>query len=443
MQIAPLLVGVLFILSTAICLSRGLGGDADSRHEAAFAGFFALLLASAYADQTAPFRNPWALTFMLKPNHALGLAFTPVVLLAMSRAQTARSRILAAVLLHILGWIFIIHMAFVVSGFLVFVALSWLQKRPERVRDAWSVAAVVGLGLVLVSPYFYMLREFVGATSVAPRLGIPPQSAHTLDGTVRLGLVFPVACFGALSLARGVNVFGRILASQFVAAQINWQIFHVLGVLQLAKEMDEAYYWLRFVTALVAGIGFFRLGRVVAPRLARLAPRMAPRASSSAVMVPWLLLMAVPSALPGWWEPPTMDRYFSAGLRPQPARVLAPTAFLRAQTSPGDVVAGDRVYARYVAAFGARRVLLAESLNPPGDFADRVAVESALVSGEPKARIESGRIRYGIRYLLVTPAFLSAHPGASLERLRARPDLHQVYEQGTGVDRVTIFELVP
>jgi hypothetical protein len=43
----------------------------------------------------------------------------------------------------------------------------------------------------------------------------------------------------------------------------------------------------------------------------------------------------------------------------------------------------------------------------------------------------------------VTPAFLSAHPGASLERLRARPDLHQVYEQGTGVDRVTIFELVP
>ena len=137
-----------------------------------------------------------------------------------------------------------------------------------------------------------------------------------------------------------------------------------------------------------------------------------------------------------------MDRYFSAARRPQPEQVLAPAAFLRTRTKPADVVAGDRVYARYVAAFGARRVLLAESLNPPGDFAERTEVEQALVSGEPKSRIESGRRRYGIRYLLVTPAFLSTHPGTSLENLQARPDLRQVYEHGTGVDRVTIFELV-
>lgn len=441
MQVAPLIVGALFLLATAVCVSRGLGGDADARIEAAFAGFFALLLASAYPDQTAPFRNPWALTFMLKPNHALGLAFMPVVLLAMSRLETTRARVLAAFLLHLLGWVFIIHMAFVVSGLLVFGALSWLQKRPDRARDTWNMASVVALGLVLVSPYFYMLREFVAATGVAPRLGIPSQSAHTLDGTLRLGIVFPLAVFGALSLARGGSVFGRILAAQFVAAQINWQIFHVLGLFQLAKEMDEGYYWLRFVTALIAGIGLWRLGRVAGPRLSKLAPRMRFAAPSPAPMVACLLL-AVPTALPAWWEPQTMDRYFSAALRPQPERVQAPAEFLRTRTDPLDVVAGDRVYARYVAAFGARRVLIADSLNPSGDFADRAAIESAIVSGEPRSRIEEGRNRFGIRYLLVTPAFLAAYPGTSLAELQARPDLRQVFEHGARLDRVIIFELV-
>ncbi len=444
MQVAPLAVGVLFLVSVLVCVSCGLGDSDESRSEAAFAGFFALLLASTYADQTAPFRNPWALTFMLKPNHALGLVFTPVVLLAMARADTWARRVWAGVLLQLLGWIFVIHMAFVISGFLVFAALCWLQKRPERVRVTSSVAAVVTVGLVLVSPYFYMLREFVSATSVAPRLGIQLQSAHTLDGTIRLGLVFPLAVFGAWSLARSASAFGRILACQFVAAQINWQIFHGLGILQLAKEMDEAYYWIRFVTALVAGIGLWRLGQIAAPRLARLArgPTLGDRVAPAA-MTALLLLVAAPTALPGWWDPESMDRYFAAALRPQPERVRVPMAFLRTRTEPAAVVAGDRIYARYVAAFGARRVLLADSLNPPGDFSKRVQIEAAIVSGQPTVLIEEGRRAYGIRYLLVTPAFLAAYPGSTLENLLARPDLRQVYNHGSAQDRVTIFELRP
>jgi len=444
MQVAPLVVGVLFLLSVHACFSRGLGGALESKNEAVFAGFFALLLASTWADQTAAFRNPWALTFILKPNHALGLVFTPIVLLAMARARTWAGRLWAGVLLHLLGWIFVIHMAFVISGFFVFAAWSWLEKRPERGRVILDVAAVTLIGTILVSPYFYMLREFVGATSVAARLGIQPQSAHTLDGTIRLGLLFPLALFGAWSLARGASVFGRILACQFVAAQVNWQIFHVLGAFQLGKEMDEGFYWIRFVTALVAGIGFWRLGRIAAPRVARLIGRGAlGEGALSTATVAGLLVIAAPTALPGWWDPGRMDRYFTAALRPAPERVSVPAAFLRDRTDPKAVVVGDRLYARYVSAFGARRVLLAESLNPPGDFSRRVEVETAVVSGQPASLIEEGRQRYGLRYLLVTPAFLAGHPGVTLDSLQARPDLRQVFQSGAAEDRVTIFELLP
>ena len=442
MQVAPLVVGILFLVSVLFCVSRGLGDSEESRIEAGFAGFFALLLASTYADQTAPFRNPWALTFILKPNHALGLVFTPVVLLALARARDWRGRFLAGVLLQLLGWIFVIHMAFVISGFLVFAAWSWLQKRPERVRVLVDVAAVTLVGVVLVSPYFYMLREFVGATTVAARLGIQPQSAHTLDGTIRLGMAFPLALFGLWSLARGESAFGRILAAQFVAAQVNWQIFHLLGVFEIGKEMDEGFYWIRFVTALVAGIGFCRLGRIAAPRIARLMRTAPGERALSAATVAGLLLVAAPSALPGWWDPARLDRYFSAALRPSPPRVQAPAAFLREQTDRKAVVVADRVYARYVPAFAARRVLLAESLNPPGDFARRVAIEAAVLRGQPAALIEEGWERYGLRYLLVTPAFLSGYPGVSLEGLRARPDLRQVFDSGAREERVTIFELL-
>lgn len=443
MQVAPLAVGVLFLLSVFGCVSRGLGGTDESRNEAVFAGFFALLLASTYADQTAPFRNSWALTFVLKPNHALGLVFTPLVLLAMVRAENKGGRLWAGFLLHLLGWIFVIHMAFVISGFFVYAALSWLQKRPERLRIVVNVAVVTVVGSILVSPYFYMLREFVGAISVAARLGIQPQSAHTLDGTIRLGLIFPLAVFGAWSLARGESAFGRVLAAQFVAAQINWQIFHVLGVFQLGKEMDEGFYWIRFVTALVAGIGFWRLGRIAIPRLARFTHSPVFREpGASFATAALLLVVAAPTALPAWWDPGRMDRYFAAALRPLPERVQAPAAFLRDRTDPKAVVAGDRAYARYVAAFGARRVLLADSLNPPGDFSRRVQVEAAVASGQSASLIEEGREHYGLRYLLVTPEFLAAHTGLTLDALQKRPDLRQVFQSGVARDSVTIFELV-
>jgi len=440
LQTAPLAIGILFILSVFVCVAKGLSDEPESRMEGAFAAFFALLMASAYIDQTAPFRNPWALTFLLKPNHALGLALTPLVLLALSRVRSGRGHVGAVFLLLLLGWVFIVHMAFVISGLLVFAAVSWRQRNPERGQMVRDLGVVIALSVALLSPYFFMLREFVAATSVQARLGIQPQSAHTLDATLRLGLVFPLAVFGAWSLFAGASAFGKILASQFVAAQVNWQIYHLLGFLQLGKEMDEAFYWIRFITALVAGIGFFRLGRAA---LARVKWQPSGATFTLSATAALLLALVTPATLPAWWNPDRMDRYFEAARRPQPERVTAPARFLRDQTERSAVVAGDRVYARYVAAFGARRVLLAESLAPPWDFEARSEVEAAITRGAPASLIADGRVRYGIRYLLVTPSFLDAYPGVTLEGLRGRKDLQLVFEHGRGPDRVSIFEILP
>jgi hypothetical protein len=443
-QIAPLVAGILFVLSVYICVSRGLGGDEAAKTEAAFGAFFALLLASSLTDQTAPFQNSWALTFLLKPNHALGLVLMPWVVLAVTRAKTWGQRLFSGFLLQVLGWAFVIHMAYVISGFLVFVALSWLMGRPERRQNTIDVAVAIGVNLVVVSPYLYMLVEAFSSLGTNPRFGLAPQSAHTLEATLRPGLVFPLALFGTWSLLRGPSRFGQALGAQFIAAHVNWQIYHGLGWLQLGREMDEAQYWVRFMSALVAGIGFARLGQIAAARLPRFAPRVMARgfAPGSPAIAAVLLAIAATSAIPDWWDPPTMDRYFSAALAPQPARVEAAAAFLRNRTDGHAVVAGDRSFARYVAAFGGRRVLISESLNPPRDIQRRAEVEAAIAQGLPRRLIDEGRARYGIRYLLVTPAFLAGYRYLSLGVLDARSDLRRVFDFGAGEARITIFELV-
>jgi hypothetical protein len=441
-QLAPLVVGLLCIASIYLCVSKGLGGHDDARIEGAFAAFFALLMASTVTDQTAPFRNPWALTFILKPNHAIGLVLMPWVLLALARADSWKRRLVAGVMLQFLGWAFVIHMAYVIGGFLVFVALSAAQRSPEWKRNLTDVAVAIGINLIVVSPYLYMLTEVFSALASNARFGLAPQSAHTFDGTLRLGPVFPLAIFGAWSLWRGTSRFGRILAAQFLGAQIIWQIYLALGLVRLGREMDEAFYWIRFMTALVAGISAWRLAQRVWPRLSRLRERMHEPALPMTVAASAVLALACFTAIPGWWNPPVMDRYFLSSLRPLPARVTSPTSYLRESADPLAVVAGDRIYARYVAAFGGHRVLIAESLNPPRDLRRRAEVERALALGQPADLITEGKSRYGLKYFLVTPSLLADYPGVTEESLRSRSDLRLVYQFGSGADRIAIFELL-
>ncbi len=77
--------------------------------------------------------------------------------LALARATTWRSRLWAGFVLQLVGWAFVIHMAFFVAGLAVFVGLSWITRSTERRRDLLDVATAVGANLLIVSPYLVML----------------------------------------------------------------------------------------------------------------------------------------------------------------------------------------------------------------------------------------------------------------------------------------------
>src|SRR6185503_14359702 len=100
------------------------------------------------------------------------------------RLRTWRGRLGAGLLLHLLGWVFVLHMAYVCCGLLVFAGLSLLTRRESATRDVGDVLTVIGINLLVVSPYLVML--FVGYPFLVstPAYGLPAGSAHLLEVTL-------------------------------------------------------------------------------------------------------------------------------------------------------------------------------------------------------------------------------------------------------------------
>src|SRR3990172_1765210 len=125
--------------------------------ERALIAGFATLLSSSALDYLGTYRVPWAKMFLLKPNHALGLLLFPIFLALFARIRSWRGRLAAGLLLHLLGWVFVLHMAYVCVGLLCFAGLSFWARRDEASREARDVLAVIGINVAVVSPYLIML----------------------------------------------------------------------------------------------------------------------------------------------------------------------------------------------------------------------------------------------------------------------------------------------
>lgn len=262
-QWMPLVVGLALLLSVRFAWGRGMNGPGASL-EGAFAALGAILLLASPQDFAAPFRNPWALTFLLKPNHALGLVLVPLAALALSRARDLKTRLFAGFVLHLIGWAFVIHMALFVAGLAVFVVLSWVTRRGERAKDLIDAGAAVGVNLLIVSPYLFMLVvAYPFLSGDGPR--VSPFSERFLEGPLRMGGFFLLSVLGAWTTYRERGRLGRILASQWLAAHLIWQAFPLLGLFGQAREQDEAFYWCRFWTGLFAGVGMFQGAGLLTP----------------------------------------------------------------------------------------------------------------------------------------------------------------------------------
>ncbi|MBP6702283.1 MAG: hypothetical protein KA385_02195 [Vicinamibacteria bacterium] len=436
----PLIVGLALLWSVHTAWSRIEEERGSMGTGAAFAALGALLLMAAPGDFSGPFRNPWALTFLLKPNHALGLVLVPLAILAIARANSWKSRLFAGFILQLVGWAFVIHMVLVVAGLAVFVALAWLERRRDRVTDLIDVGTAVGVNLLIVSPYLLMLVVAYPFLEGNVPNTLPPLSERPIEAPLRMGVLFLLGAFGAWNAHRGGHRLARMFASQWLAAQLIWQLFPLLGLIGQAREQDEAFYWCRFWSGLFAGFGVWRLSLVILDRLRIGRLWTGERLHGTAATLSLIFLL--PSLVPSWWDPKTMDQYFVAALEPLPDWIAEPTRFIRTRTPREAVFAGDRNYARWVGAYGARRVLLSNALNLPNDHVRRKEIEQALFRSGPEALRIEGRDRYSIQYLLVTSRPLEQDRELTLDQLKSLPYLETVYDRDFLSARVVILKVL-
>lgn len=452
----PLVALTLF----GLALYRGLrappgDGVAMSAFERALVAGFATLLCSSPLDVGSSYRVTWALMFLLKPNHALGLVLLPLVLRAFAGMRSLAGRVAVGFLLQLMGWAFVIHMGLTAIGLVLYALALLLLRRDQARRDVVDVLVVLGVNLLIVSPYLYMLMVDFPFTTPGAHATVPAWSPHLLEVTWRTGWLLPVAVWGTRCLWRRGDRLGRLWAAQVVAGLLSWAACLVLSEWRLARELDEFYQWCRFTGAVAAAVGAWDLlGRLAAyvasvgapagdrgqAWLAGLARRVVAEPAARATL---LALLVLPASVPYWYDAALMDPFFEGSCRPLPALVTGPTDFLRRQTGARDVVAGDREFATWVSALGARRVLVSARLNTPRDVTARNAAERALVLGDDARARRAAFERFGVRWLVATPALLQQY-GTDLEQMRRRADLEEVHVTREGAQRfVVIYRVLP
>ena len=441
-----LIMAVGFVLSLYFGL-RPLDGS-ETRWERVIVAGFATLLSSAPFEYTGIYRQPWMMTFLLKPNHALGLVLFPIVLAVFARARGLRGRLAAGLLLHLLGWVFVLHMGYVCAGLLLHAALSFLTRHPERRRDLVDVAVTIGINVLVVSPYIVMLFLGYPFMDRNPLMTIAETSPHLLEVTARMAPWLALGAWGAVVLWRRGDRVSRVWVAQLMAALLIWASYLVLSRLQLARERDEIYYWIRFLTAALAGIGAWDLTRRAAERLRRPVP--------DAVQAAVVAALVLPLSLPYWWDPRRMDPYFAGSQAPLDARLRDMAEYLRRETPRDAVVIGDGDVSRYVSALAGRRVLVADNLNQPSDVGTRFNMQDAILTDASGAAVEElasygARWRASTWYAVVTPRWLAcptataptcAERGLTLAEVRGLPHLDErAFWGDSSGEFVAIFRL--
>lgn len=401
--------------------------------ERALMAGFATLLCAAPMDFQEDLRNPWSMTFVLKPNHALGLVLVPWFLRSFARIRGFGTRLFAGFVLQAIAWAFVLHMVYVATGLLIFAGLSLLRRTPDRRRDLIDVASVIGVNLLVVSPYLILL--FRGYPFLVPSTTAIVPATHLLEPSAAIATVFLLAAWGARVALLRSDRLSRLVGSLWLGAWLVWLGYFILDRLNLARERDDLYFYVRILTALIAAIGAWDLARRVVAALAPAAP--------SRLRAAALCLAAFPYSVAYWWDPIRMDDYFKGSTTPLPAMLTDSADYLRRHAPPEAVLAGDPAFARDAAALAGRRGLLVTGMNPPRDVDRRRQLTRKLAEGETGAEVRREAEFYGVRYLAVTPELLRTFPNASVIRLDQSPQLALVHRSiGEGDSFVALYELL-
>ena len=333
--------------------------------QAALVSFFVLLASTQPLDFLEPFRMFWARHFLLKPNHAVGLAMVPLVLDAVSRPLTAARALVVASLLGLLGWVFVVDWALVCASLACFLGLAALRRCPLKRAEVVRLGGAVVASALFVAPYvWYLARHFPNAVSLsagdnpaAPAMsawGDERPRAHSLLflATFDLGPHFPLALYGAWTLWRRRGRTDLAWLGMLAAAYASWAATAALYAASRARAADEVYWFLVFAVAVHAGLGAHAIVMRAAAALRRERPAWTPRRLAAAMLLAWL-----PFTFGAWWDPPRTDGHFTAALDPVPGERQALAAWVRARTRGTDVVASTRTSAAWLPALAGRRVL--------------------------------------------------------------------------------------
>lgn len=346
-------------------------------------------LSSFSLSNRAPLLPFFAGNFLLKPGHAAGFGVFAVTLgLGVSGAPFW----VLGLALGLLSWVFLLHWAYALPAF---VLTEILRPRAER---RWArLAAAFGISFVVALPQIINLaRDYSPTQRTQVSLqtwdntemgrALAPLHWMTLD----LGLLFVLAIVGAVVLfKRRTTVDCALLGTLAfaVAANVVQPIFTAFGV---APEVDDLHYFLRFAAALAGGAALAALGRLFS------------RCSDTAVGRGHVLVLAacVPLTFPAYWDPPTMDRFFSDGTQPLPPKIVACADWIRAHTQPDAVVVAGSKFAQLIPALSGRRVLLLGS-RAPRDYEARKAVESTLALEHDAGKVRQAAAQYSVTHLVV------------------------------------------
>ncbi|HEX6737610.1 MAG TPA: hypothetical protein VF310_05055, partial [Vicinamibacteria bacterium] len=216
----PLLVIAGFVLALERAL-RGPPASAEpawSGWERALVAGGATLLCAAPLDFLSPYGPAWSMMFLLKPNHALGLVVFPLVLWACAASRGWRGWLLSALLLHLLGWAFALHVVYASAGLLVFALLTWLRPPAggDARQDLRRALVPLAINAVATGPVIVLLILDRLKRPATVHTLLPANAPHLLEATWRAGPVFALGLWGAWAAYRRGDTRGRLLASQLV-----------------------------------------------------------------------------------------------------------------------------------------------------------------------------------------------------------------------------------
>ncbi|MFI6733610.1 hypothetical protein ACIBI9_11840 [Nonomuraea sp. NPDC050451] len=480
-RLATLPMTAAMVVLVAV-LGRRLGGSWGAGVAAAGVAYFLLgpVLQEDVVFTTRPMFTAWA-----SPTQTFGaLLFAPVVLLL---TGGRRCWVAPAVLLLALTGAKATFLPLLLAGLLVVVAVRWAVER--RVPGAWLGAAGITLACLLVAQFVVFGRGSQG-TTIAPFsamrglwglvTGVRAPELAAVPVTPLLVLTV-VHLFCLLCVWGGVALLGRRVLEPSMSLLLGMAAAGVGAAVVLGHPSDSQLYFLESVrpylsVAAVCGVAGRRVPWAMVAAGAGVALIAAwievPGGAVARVVVPYLVLGVVAAAVLLWrrgavlavvallagYAVPASARELALRVVPEdremeiPAGALRAGRWLRAHSSPGDVVATDlhcrpveapgcdsRHY--WVSGFTERRVLVegwayAESTLSRAElfvspylevpFADpvRLAANDAVFRAPTAENVRRLAADYGVKWL-----FTGTNPElGKYARLRFRNSTSSVYQ---------------